>query len=327
MAPSLDKARIMSVPNELQAEAAAFDQRIAEREKAGYIPDLRRAQKCEYFYKSFWRDPVFVDLYIGENVRVFLELLRKHGRQGLRLLDVGCGAGYISLELARSGLHVTGIDISAKAIESASSTLATNPYWKDFGSLRYEVRSLGEASGPFDAVLFSGALHHFSNPAAALQHADDLLVPGGLVLCHEPCHESWRKSDAAQVALIRGLLSSTGHWFEDGVASRLDTLDQWDAYTGEIHQEYITEKDAHEHGQSPNDNAASGDEILTALRARFLELESHPGASFIYRLLGGLRGTDETTHRLARLITAFEKYSVAEGFLRPNSFFFIGRKQ
>lgn len=38
-------------------EARAFDQRIEERVQASFIPDLRRAVKCEYFYKSFWRDP------------------------------------------------------------------------------------------------------------------------------------------------------------------------------------------------------------------------------------------------------------------------------
>ena len=37
----------------LAEEAAAFDQRITERRQAGYVPDLRRAVKCDYFYKRF----------------------------------------------------------------------------------------------------------------------------------------------------------------------------------------------------------------------------------------------------------------------------------
>src|SRR5262245_25896164 len=77
-------------------------------------------------------------------------------------------------------------------------------------------------------------------------------------------------------------------------------------------------------GQSPNDNASTGMEILRTLRTELDELEYRPGASFD-RLLGGLRGPDEITHALADFITLFDRFSVREGFLRPNSFFFVVR--
>jgi hypothetical protein len=41
--------------NELASEAAAFNQRISERRAIGFVPDIRRAVKSDYFYKSFWR--------------------------------------------------------------------------------------------------------------------------------------------------------------------------------------------------------------------------------------------------------------------------------
>ena len=41
----------------LKDEAEAFDARIEKRIKAGFIPDIRNAKRCEYFYKSFYRDP------------------------------------------------------------------------------------------------------------------------------------------------------------------------------------------------------------------------------------------------------------------------------
>jgi hypothetical protein len=47
-----------------------------------------------------------------------------------------------------------------KAIEAARETLAGNPYTEGFGSLRYEVSSLLEAKGCYDAVFVSGVLHH-----------------------------------------------------------------------------------------------------------------------------------------------------------------------
>src|SRR5262249_11124487 len=91
----------------------------------------------------------------------------------------------------------------------------------------------------------------------------------------------------------------------------------------DVHTEYVTERDPDERGQSPNDNASTGMEILRTLRTELDELEYRPGASFD-RLLGGLRGPDEITHALADFITLFDRFSVREGFLRPNSFFFVG---
>lgn len=313
---------------ELKAEAAAFNQRISERTASGYIPDLRRAVKCDYFYKSFWRDPHFARLYLGEYVDTFLKYLRELGpRKGsLRVLDAGCGPGYVSLEMARAGHHVVGIDISDKAIQSAKATALSNPYTDGFGSLEYHVRPFHEEKGQYDAVIFSGVIHHFHDPESVIQGALQLLPSGGLLACLEPCHERWRPNDAAVVALIRGLLSGTGFWYESDLVSSLAMDSGWGPYIAEVQTEYVTEKDPHERGQSPNDNACTGDEILQALRKNLHEASYRDGFSFIYRLLGGLRGPDERVHALASLITAFDKVGVAQGFLKPNAFMFAGRK-
>src|SRR5260370_39415966 len=142
----------MSTDPRLSAEAFAFDQRIKERMAAGFVPDLRRAVKCDYFYKSFWRDPHFVKLYEGDTVDCYLALVARHGGPRLRILDVGCGAGYVTLELARAGHHVVGIDISASCIATARQTLATNPFKENFGSLEYHVLPFHDASSTYEVV-------------------------------------------------------------------------------------------------------------------------------------------------------------------------------
>ncbi len=309
----------------LAQEARAFDARIAERRQAGYIPDLRRAVKCDYFYKSFWRDPHFARLYLGGYLDILLGFLRRHGKPSLRLLDVGCGPGYFSLEFARAGHQVTGIDIAAKAIASAQDTLDSSPREPGFGSLQYQVLSLDRMTGTFEAISFTGVIHHFPDPDAVLQKAQSLLEPGGLLICLEPCHECWRDNDAAVVGLIRGLLSATGHWYEPSLAASLRSMQGWKDYTAEVRTEYLTEHDRHERGQSPNDNAASGVQILNSLRRHFTELEYRDGVSFIYRLLGGLRGDDKVVHPLADLITEFDRFAVSEGILRPNAYLWAGK--
>ena len=46
-------------------------------------------------------------------------ILTRLSRAGDQVLEVGCGCGYLSLELARSGRQVTGVDIASVAIEQA----------------------------------------------------------------------------------------------------------------------------------------------------------------------------------------------------------------
>lgn len=312
----------------IQEEAEAFDARIRERLEAGFIPDLRRAKACEYFYKSFWRDPHYIRLYLGWIMDGLLDLLHTHCGTGLRILDVGCGAGYMSLELAREGYHVTGVDVSRECIATACQVRDENPYAEDFGSLEYFKMPFHECTGEYDVVLFCGSMHHMTNLNVVVNRAYNLVVPGGHLLFYEPCHERFRLQDAAQVGLIRGLLALTGMWFEpdeiEGLIMDEDALQQ---YFKDLHWEYIMERDKNEpDGQSPHDLASSGEEILAAVRSRFIEVETRPGASFSHRVLGGLRGPNEIIHRIASFLATYERTCVAKGLMCENGFFFIGRK-
>lgn len=317
-------------------EGRAFDRRIEERLAAGFVPDIRRAVSCHYFYKSFWREPHYVHTYLGHIASTYVEVLDRHAQPGATVLDVGCGPGYFSLELARAGYHVTGIDVSPSCIRAAEATAADEPHGDGFGSLTYRAARFAEVEGRYEVILFSGALHHFPSVEKVVERAVALLKPGGFLLCYEPIHEAWEVADAAQVALIRGLLSITGHWYESpeslGYGSRPDELGQEalgrvlsDSIEA-VRKEYVTERDPSEpDGQSPHDLESTGAEILTALRARFDELEYRPMVSYLHRMLGGLRGPDPVTRRLADFLTAYDRLGLADGFLRPNCFFFAGR--
>jgi 2-polyprenyl-3-methyl-5-hydroxy-6-metoxy-1,4-benzoquinol methylase len=317
-----------SLDSDLAAEAAAFDQRIRERAEAGFIPDLRRAVPCDYFYKSFWRDPQFIRLFVGWSVEHYLSLLRSHCGEGLRILDVGCGSGYVSLELARHGHHVTAIDISEENIALARRTLADNPFTEGFGSLNYEVQPFHAVSGCWDVVLFSVSLHHMPDVESAVAHGHALLRPGGWLLTWEPCHDRFTERDAATVALVRTILALTGHWYDPSeIDGRLESEATLQGFVKEIRTEYIMERDRSEpEGQSPNDLSADGARILTALRHHFTEISYFPGYSYIYRLLGGIRGEPATVARLAEAIALFDRVGVQAYGQNSNHFFFLGQR-
>lgn len=311
------------------AEAKAFDVRITERVNAGFIPDLRRSVKCNYFYKSFWRDPHFISLYLGDCKKKILDLLKNNCGTGLKILDVGCGAGYMSLELAREGYHIVGIDISTECIKMAINTLEDNPYKENFGSLTYKTIPFHEITGTYDVVLFGGSLHHMSNLKQVINKVLKILNPGGYCLCQEPCHEKWTINDATQVALIRSILSITNNWYEaEEIKPLLPDEVSFTDYINDIHREYVTERDKNEAGgQSPLDNSSTGKDILEILRNNFKEIEYQPGFSFIYRLIGGLRGPDEIIYPLADFLTLYDSLCVKNGTLQPNNFFWLGQKK
>ncbi|HEX8213535.1 MAG TPA: TIGR04290 family methyltransferase [Longimicrobium sp.] len=100
---------------------------------------------------------------------------------GKTVLDVGCNAGFYSMEMKRRGAErVVGIDSEDLYLEQARFATAVNGMTDiEFHKMSvYDVASLGEK---FDFVIFMGVLYHLRHPLLALdllyEHAvGDLLV-------------------------------------------------------------------------------------------------------------------------------------------------------
>jgi SAM-dependent methyltransferase len=87
--------------------------------------------------------------------------LLPHLRPGMSLLDVGCGPGTITADLARRlGGDVLGIDPAAAVIEEAR---------RDFPEVRFEVADLFGLEGTWDVVHAHQVLQHLGDPVAALR--------------------------------------------------------------------------------------------------------------------------------------------------------------
>ena len=99
----------------------------------------------------------------------------------LRVADLGCGEGYLTIETSRWASKVIAVDRSQAVLERAralaSRRRVTNVTWKKGELERVPIR---DAS--VDLALLSQALHHASDPARALEEAARILVPGGRVL-------------------------------------------------------------------------------------------------------------------------------------------------
>jgi 2-polyprenyl-3-methyl-5-hydroxy-6-metoxy-1,4-benzoquinol methylase len=109
---------------------------------------------------------------------------------GSRLLDVGCGSGWMSEYFARLGYEVKGIDISPALIEMSRDRVARVPYDVDHETtLRCSFAVHDIESAPlaetFDAVLCYDSLHHFEDEAAVMRHLAAMLPVGGVLFILE----------------------------------------------------------------------------------------------------------------------------------------------
>jgi SAM-dependent methyltransferase len=99
----------------------------------------------------------------------------------LDVADVGCGEGYLTIEMARWARRVIAVDQSAEVLARGRALAArrrvSNIAWKR-GLL--DRLPIGDAS--VDLVLLSQALHHAEDPATAIAETWRVLRPGGRLL-------------------------------------------------------------------------------------------------------------------------------------------------
>jgi ArsR family transcriptional regulator len=99
----------------------------------------------------------------------------------LRVADLGCGDGYLTIEASRWASRVIAIDRSPTVLQRARDLArrrkVTNVTWR-----RGEIERVPLRDGAVDVAILSQALHHAADPARALSEAARIVVPGGRVL-------------------------------------------------------------------------------------------------------------------------------------------------
>src|SRR5260221_7746373 len=103
--------------------------------------------------------------------------------RGSRVLDIGIGEGFSSVRMALVGAQVTGIEVSAAALERAASLASRSGVKIDLRQMPGE--NLRFEDGTFDAILCMSAFHHMDLKRAAREFAR-VLRPGGRLVMIEP---------------------------------------------------------------------------------------------------------------------------------------------
>ena len=147
-------------------------------------PSIEESRRFFDEWNARYRDGTLDD--IDPEIRLrglrVLELMEQRGGTFPRILEVGCGTGWLSERLAPMG-EVTAIDLSPKAIEIARQRKVPAHLIAD----DFLAHDFGEA--PFDAVVVVETLFYLQDPKMGMEKIARLVAPGGLLAL--TCINAW----------------------------------------------------------------------------------------------------------------------------------------
>ena len=100
-----------------------------------------------------------------------------------KVLDIGCGSGYVLLALKEKGCEVSGLEANQNAVDMCTGL-----------GLDVFQGTLEEADYPdnsFDVVILSQVIEHLQSPSETLREINRILKPGGKVLLYCPNVKSY----------------------------------------------------------------------------------------------------------------------------------------
>jgi len=132
-------------------------------------------------------DPEQYHKFQAERSAPFFDLLSLvEVRSNLKVVDLGCGSGELTRQLAEvlPNSHVTGLDSSEQMLDAARASSFSSP------NLHFEQRDQSQLTGEWDLIFSNAALHWSEDHAELIPHLYRRLKPGGQVAVQVPSNHN-----------------------------------------------------------------------------------------------------------------------------------------
>lgn len=200
---------LVNMKNQLTERQKIEETYHDEKYKGDASPKTYKAGESRY-YRFFWE-------LIG-NVN------------GLKVLDFGCGNGWVGVRLARAGAKmVWGIDISGELIKKGNKWIEDEGLSSIVDLKKMAGEHLTFSDNFFDLILGSAILHH-TQFDLAIENIFRVLKPGGRAIFVEPLNQNiflriwriftpWRRSPAERALInkdlkfIKGIFPKARYFF------------------------------------------------------------------------------------------------------------------
>ncbi len=121
------------------------------------------------------------------------DIVGRHGWQGQRVLEVGCGQGPLVNHLPNLGASMVGVDMSDASLRRAAEGVRELGWHGRVRLLQADAETLPFRDRSFDAVVSFGVLHHTPDTAHAVREIGRVLRPGGraIVMLYRTGNPKW----------------------------------------------------------------------------------------------------------------------------------------
>lgn len=123
------------------------------------------------------------DLEHLEKILGFIDI-----RKGMKILDLGCGSGYLSFAIAEKNpdCEVTGLDIVREAL-NVNRSKAEKAGLNNLTFINYDGIGFPFEPDTFDLIVTRYALHHFPDIEHSIEEAQRCLKRNGRLFISDPC--------------------------------------------------------------------------------------------------------------------------------------------